>query len=306
MKRSVVLVLLAVLVVGCGQAQPAATTSSAPCRLPISIQDATGNLQGAFVDFPNGKVTIDTDGRGGAFYDRNLSQWLPVGGNAVSADGTYYAYLDRKVPGTPGRARLHVVFVRTGGEKLVELGSPDDTSAYVVVSFAQEGIWLRYAGYESPGAGLFLLDAHTAVFKEVAGPGILDPVAGRPGVFWFTDGGLNPQSSSGMGSIIPSRMQRLTISDGSVETWFSEPGTSLTVFGTDLAGHPIFTDGKDVRLALSPTETKVIGVPQGSYRVFADSRGVWFGGEQGIYLYSAAGDVQKVSSQAGSPAGSCA
>jgi hypothetical protein len=199
-----------------------------------------------------------------------------------------------------------VVDVPIGFDKAVDLGAPGDTSAYRVVSFATEGIWLSYAGYESPGAGLFLFDAGTATMKDVAGPEILEPVAGGPGVFWFTDGGPNPQSSAGMGSIIPARMQRLTIWDNKLETWFSEPGSSVTVFGTDLAGHPIFTDGKDVRLALSPSETKVIGLPQGFYRPLADRRGVWFGGHQGIYLYSASGHVQKVSSQAGSPAGTCA
>jgi len=274
--------------------------------LPISIADAQGNFKGAFVSFPGGNVTSDPSGVGGQDYDRPLAGWLPVNRYAVSADGTRYAYLDRKVPGTPGQARLHMVDVPTGFDKVVDLGAPGDTSAYTVVSFAPEGMWLSYAGYESPGPGLFLFDARTATMKDVAGPEILEPVAGGPGVFWFTDGGPNPQSSVGMGSIIPARMQRLTIWDNKLETWFSEPGSSLTVFGTDMAGHSIFTDGKDVMLALSPNETKVIGLPQGFYRLLADRRGVWFGGDQGIYLYSASGHVQKVSSQAGSPAGTCA
>ena len=298
------IVLLAVLAFGCSQTQ--SVDGPSPCLLPISIADAQGNFQGAFVSFPGGQVTSEASGVGGQYYDLPFARWLPVNRNAVSTDGTRYAYLDRKVPGTPGQARLHVVNVPTGFDKAVDLGAPGDTSAYRVVSFATEGIWLSYAGYESPGAGLFLFDAGMAAMKDVAGPEILEPVAGGPGVFWFTDGGPNPQSSAGMGSIIPARMQRLTIWDNEVETWFSEPGSSLTVFGTDLAGHAIFTDGKDVILALSPNETKVIGLPQGFYRLLADRRGVWFGGDQGIYLYSASGHVQKVSSQAGSPAGTCA
>jgi hypothetical protein len=295
--------LLAVLVVACGQPAPPAGNGS--CRLPISIADSQGNSQGAFVSFPSGKVTLDTTGVGGVYYDRPFARWLPINGNSVSSDGARYAYLDRKVPGTPGRARLHLVDVRTGTEKLVELGAPEDTSAYVVVSFTPAGIWLSQAGYESPNGGLYLLEAGTAVLKDVGGPGIFEPVAGAPGVFWFTDGGPVPQQSAGMGSIIQARMQRLTISDGKTETWLSEPGSYLTVLGTDLVGHPIFTDGNNVRLALSPSEAKVIGLPQGYHQLTSDRHGVWFGGQQGIFLFSDANGLQKVSNQPGYPVNGC-
>ena len=294
--------LLAVLVVACGQPSPPAGNGS--CRLPISIADSQGNSQGAFVSFPSGKVTLDATGVGGVYYDRPFARWLHVTGNAVSSDGARYVYLDHKVPGTLGRVGLHVVDVRTGTEKLVELGAPEDTSAYVVVSFAPEGIWLSYAGYESPSSGLLLVTG-TAVLKDVGGPGIYEPVAGAPGVFWFTDGGPIPQQSAGLGGIIQARMQRLTISDSRTEPWFSESGLYLTVLGTDLVGHPIFSDGNNVRLASSPGEAKVIGLHQGFYHLTSDSHGVWFGGEQGIFLYSEAGSLQKVSNQQGYPVNGC-
>ena len=36
-----------------------------------------------------------------------------------------------------------------------------------------------------------------------------------------------------------------------------------------------------------------------------DSHGVWFGSQQGIYLYSSSGGLQKVSNQPGYPANGC-
>lgn len=294
--------LLAVLALsGCLAGQPMAATSPAGCRLPIAIR-TTGQPQGAFVEYPSGKVSIDPYG-GGGYFDRVYSKWLPVTHNAVSADGMFYAYLDYKVPGTPGLARLHIAQVINGNEKVVDVGS--DGGAFVVVDFAPEGIWLSYAGYEGPSGGLFLQDAKTAEFKDVGGPDIFQVVAGAPGVFWFTDGGPNPQTSPGIGVIYQARIQRLTISDGKKETWFTEPGKYLSVLGTDLAGNPIFTDGDVIRIASAPNEARVIGLPHGNYEVIADSHGVWFGGDQGIYLYSDSGGVKKVSGQPGSPANGC-
>lgn len=294
--------LLAVLALsGCLAGQPTAAPSPAGCRLPISI-GATGQAQGAFVEYPSGKVSIDPYG-GGGYYDSVYSKWLPVTRNAVSADGMFYAYLDYKVPGTPGRARLHIAQVINGNEKVVDVGM--DGSAFVVVDFAPEGIWLSYSGYEAPSGGLLLQDARTAEFNDVGGPGMFQVVAGGPGVFWFTDGGLDPQTSPGMGGIYQARMQRFTVSDGKKETWFTEPGKDLRVLGTDLAGTPVFTDGDVIRIASSPSETKVIDLPHGNYQLIADDHGIWFGGDHGIYLYSDSGGVKKVSDQAGSPNNGC-
>jgi hypothetical protein len=196
--------------------------------------------------------------------------------------------------------------VSTGNDKLYELGSLDNSSAFVIVDFVPEGIWLSYAGYEGPGGGLFLLDLATGALKDAGVPGILDPVSGGPGIFWFTDAGPNPQTSAGMGSIIPARLQRLTISDRKTQAWFSKPGSYLRILGSDLAGHPIFwVDSESIWVASSPSEAKVIGLPQGEYQLIADGHGVWFGSEKGVYLYSDASGLQKVSNQPGYPANGC-
>jgi hypothetical protein len=60
-----------------------------------------------------------------------------------------------------------------------------------------------------------------------------------------------------------------------------------------------------IRLSVSPSESKVIGLPQGDYQLIPDGHGVWFGGPQGIFLYSDAKGLQKVSDQPGYPANGC-
>jgi hypothetical protein len=306
--------LLAVLVMACSQGQPAAHNAETPspgsCRLPISIADRGGHLQGAFIDYASGSVTIDPNGANGAYYDHDFSRWLPANQSAVSPDGSRYAYLDPKVPGTSSPQQLHLVDLPTGIEKRYEVAPTGNPAGYTIISLATEGIWLSYAGYEGPRMGLFLLDLTTGRLKDVGGQQmIMDAVSGGPGVLWFTDGGPDPQPSA-IGFIIPARVNRLTIADSKSVTWFTKDGSGVSVFGTDLAGHPIFgtsdqAGGFDIWIAGAPGEATKIDLPAGFYQVFADSRGVWLGGDQGIYLYAGAG-VHKVSDQKAAPAGTCA
>jgi hypothetical protein len=220
-------------------------------------------------------------------------------------------YADFKVPGTAQQQRLHLVDLSSGSDQVFLLAQAGDSSAYTIVDFAPEGIWLTYSGYEGPTGGLFFLDPATGVLKDTSIP-VTSPVAGSPGVFWFTDPGPNPQMGGGIGYVIQSRLLRLTVSDGNREVWLSMPGHEITFKGTDFEGHPIihsWLDGgadESIRLVTSPTESKVIGLPHGDYGVIADSHGVWFGDDMGLYLYSAAGEVTKVSSRPAYPAGTCA
>ena len=304
--------LLFFATMACGQAEPAATqTTSSPsqaaCRLPIAISDSQYHLHGGFLDYPGGKVTMDSAGDGGAYYDRKFSRWLPVGAKAIDANGMHFAYLDRKVAGTSAPEILHVVDVAKNNDHSYDLGPNGDPAAYVVVAFAPEGIWLSFGGYEGPGGGLFLFDLNTGSLKNVSGTQEFDePVAAGHGAFWFTDAGPHPQVEAGMGFGIPAQIQRFTVADGRSEEWFTKDGAYVRVLGTDLAGHPIFTDGTDILLATAPDQTHVIVQHQNIYAVFVDGHGIWLGGQTGIYLYTTAGDLVMVSDQAGSPVGSCA
>jgi hypothetical protein len=307
--------LLAVLLMSCSQATTptanASPSASGSCRLPISLVDAKANLQGAFVDFPAGTVTVDPSGAGGAYYSVRFKRWVPAGPNAISADGTRYAYLETWA-GFSAQGRLHVVDMATNKDQLYEIGAATNQLPFVILSFAPEGIWLSNGGYEGPGGNLFLLDLASGSLKDVGGREITEPVTGGPGVFWFTAAGQNPEVAA-MGYPLPEQVLELKISDGKSAIWFTKHGSYVKVLGTDLAGHPIvgtWVNGADppdetVWLVSSPTAATDIGVVHDAFQPIADSHGVWFGSTQGIYLYSGAAGMKKITDKSANPAGTC-
>jgi hypothetical protein len=311
------LVVLAVLLMSCTQATPpvanASPSSSQSCRLPISlVVDAKGSLQGAFVDFPSGKVTVDPSGAGGVSYSSRFKRWLPSGPNAISADGTRYAYLETWA-GFSARGRLHVVDMATGKDQLYEIGSSTNQLPFVILAFTQEGIWLSNGGYEAPGGGIFLLDIASGSLKDAGGRAITEPIAGGPGVFWFTDSGPNPEVAP-IGFPLPERVLKLTISNGKSSLWFTKHGSYVQILGTDLAGHPIVgtwvnggaSSDEIVWVISSPNAAKEIGTGHDAFKPIADTHGVWFGGTKGIYLYSEAAGMQKITDKSAYPACTCA
>ena len=316
--------LLAIVLVSCTQGttptsrvSPSLSSPSSSCRLPISLViDLKGDLQGAFVDFPGGKVTVDPGGAGGASYSRRFKRWLPVVPNAISTDGTRYAYLEAW-GGFDQQGRLHVVDLATGNDRVYKIGVAGTGAQlpFVVLSFVPDGIWLSNGGYEGPGGGLFLLDLNTGALKETRLPGdarITEPVAGGPGTFWFTDPGPNPELAA-IGFPIPERVEQLTIPGGKSAIWFTRHGSYVRVLGTDLAGHPIvgaWVNGGDsldesVWVVSSPATAKEISTGHDAFQPIADRNGLWFGSSEGIYLYSDATGMQKITDQNANPAGTC-
>lgn len=288
-------------------------TSSAPsdseCRLPVFISDGSGKVQGAFIEYPSGAMTIGAGASGGEYYDRTHARWLPVTRNAVSPDESEYAYLDRKIPGTVARQDLHIVDVVSGHEKLYPVAAAGEQAAYTVVSFDAKGVWLAYAGYEGPTVGLFLFDLGSRRLTDFAGPRqVFNPVAGRPGIFWFTDYGAQPEpQTEGMGGYYLARVQRLTIAGPTVESWLARDRTSIQVIGVDANGFPVVADGSGVWLMTAPNKASRIDLPQGFFGVVsADRHRTWLGGMDGVYLYTSGGELTKVTGQAASPAGTCA
>ena len=320
--------LLAIVLMSCTQGitptagvspsppSPSSSSPSSSCRLPISlVLDLKRDLQGAFVDFPGGTVTVDPSGAGGASYSRRFKRWLPVAPNAISTDGTRYAYLEAW-GGFDQQGRLHVVDLATGKDRVYKIGVAGTGAQlpFLVLSFVREGIWLTNAGYEGPGGGLFLLDLDTGALNETHLPRdarINEPVAGGPGTFWFTDPGPNPETA--IGFPLPERILQLTVPDGKSAIWFTKPGWYVRVLGTDLAGHPIvagWVNGSDsldesVWVVSSPATAKEISTRIDLFQTIADSHGVWFGSSEGIYHYSDATGMQKITDHNAGPAGTC-
>lgn len=294
------------------------------CRLPITLPGGE-TRSGGFIDFPAGSFTPDpasaqvnsisqpgrepVDQSYGLYFDRAYSRWLPVRRQAVSPDGSHYAYVDRPVDnpqGQPARATLHVVAVKTGSEVTFDGGDLSDP--YVVLDYAAEGIYLATFGYR----GVWLINPQTGDVTQAAFLTNVQGSAGN-GVFWV--GTVNPGDPHPVAGVAPDELDRFNLVDGSRVAWFYQPGSSVHFVSQDTNGDPIVIVGtaelNSVELLYLPGPgiSRTIQGPGGSQPVIsdplADGHGVWFGGTDGIYLYNAAGGLQQVSRQPGYPANGC-
>ncbi|HKW70204.1 MAG TPA: hypothetical protein VJP81_06425, partial [Candidatus Dormibacteraeota bacterium] len=125
------------------------------CRLPITWDVNTGQefvRKAGFLKFPEQTISQDASAPVGSwFYDRAFGRWLPVLREAVSYDGSRYAYATgNALQGTNGS--LHVVDLRTGADQTIFSGN----FVYRVVEFAPEGIYLTAQPPEGRSRGLWL------------------------------------------------------------------------------------------------------------------------------------------------------
>lgn len=245
------------------------------------------------------------------YYDRAYSRWLPVSRNAVSPDGTYYAYTDRLANAESTRATVHVVNVKTGVDVAFDGGAW--ITPYIVLDYATDGLYL-VIGNEAGVAALLLMNPTTGDVKTVTNTTNIQASAGNK-VFWV--GAVNPTDPHpivGLGAL-PNQIDRLNLVDGSRAAWFYRPGSTVGVIGQDLSGHPIVAvsgyDGQPTEflVLLDPATQQLIvkglEIPAGLASPISDNHGSWFGSPDGIYLYSESKGLQKVSDQPGYPANGC-
>jgi hypothetical protein len=290
------------------------------CRLPIVIPPpADGHVHpstNAFLAFPSTSVTIDPTGNGGFSFDRAFSRWLPVGREAVSPDGTHYAFGD--LGQQQDQFVIHVVDVASGQDRTfpINTGAAGFSVQPVVFDYSAEGIYLAQA-FEGPVPGLWLFDPATGSIRQVTKVSV-EVNAGR-GIFWFDD--LNPADPNPVKSImriLPDQIWRLELSSGHQVIWLDRPGTGVHVIGIDTHDRPLISAIHDGRNILDPTAELLLSLDDAKQRSIykgaiaaslsggiTDEHGVWFGSPQGIYLYSDADGLQKVSNQPGSPANGC-
>jgi hypothetical protein len=308
-----------------GLGPTAISTVDFSCRLPVFVDIGQGRA-GGFIEFPSGTFTADpaaaqvgsitrpgrevVDNVYVHYYDHAYARWLPVTRNAVSPDGAHYAYVDRALsdPQNPeARATIHVVAVKTGVDLAFDGGSW--SVPYVVLDYTTDGIYL--ITNRGVYVGLWLMDPATGVITRVANVfNVQGQAAGND--FWV--GAINPNDLHPVAGIAPDQLERLSLADGGRVAWLYRPGSSVYFIGQDVGGHPIvFVAGAkgqtELVLVLGPGISRSIlvggnGVPTLSGPI-SDSHGVWFGSPDGIFLYSDANGMKKVSNQPGYPANGC-
>jgi hypothetical protein len=293
---------------------PATATSSTSCRLPISIPRPQGGPIGAFIDYPSGKVTIDPNGSSGDYYDAPFFRWLPAQRSAVSPDGSHYAFGGATDVGKP---ILHIVAVVGGADHTYSL-PPELYSAIGgidVFEYSNDAIFMGLYG-EGYIEALWRFDIATGVTKKVEDINGIGAVDGS--IVWRgTRNAADPNAWSWVPGNPTNQIERLDLRDGTSQTWLYRPGHLLDVIGVDAAHDPIvrdYADKRTVELTILSSATTQKLILSGSVDtwvgfiggVAADSHGVWFGGDKGIYNYSEANGPKQVTDQAGIPAGACA
>ena len=284
------------------------------CRLPIYRQDAKlGTVEDSFVSFPGGEVTPDPNGNNGMYFDRAYSRWVPVRREAVSPDGAHYATAE--IGAQPGVFLIHIVDVATGSDNTIQLAATNDfgSAQPIVFDYEPEVIYLVQA-FEHVWPGVWLFDPATKTIRKAADvetPELIGPNE----VLWFGQVNIadpSPFTTRSSAGIFPDEVGRLDLKSGSRQQWDYEPGIALEVIGVDLSGNPlvqVLTPGPDpgigstgffnhsqseLLIGLSSTSRRSIfkgGLVETLRSPIADSHGVWFGSDQGIYLYSEAGGL---------------
>jgi streptogramin lyase len=231
-------------------------------------------------------------------YDWPLRRWLPVASQAVSPDGTRYAY-------SAHDSAFHVVDVATGRDRLLPgvFGN--------VLAFKTEGIYVTSGG----GNGLWLVDPDTGAKRAILQGSGIQAVA--DGAAWI--GVVNPDDPAPFppgigGGASYNQISRRDLTADISTRWFYRSGVSVQVLAavggrlvlasqTSAAQDVWIVNGMNLadRLTISPT-----GDPFPlAGNVASDATGVWLAGPEGIYLWTFRTGLILISTIKGTPAGSC-
>jgi hypothetical protein len=285
----------------------ASATESLACRLPVVV-----GSQGGWLTFPSGDFQPDPksdvhlpsggDVPLGKSYDKAVERWVPVPRDWISPDGKRYAYPEPDPPGwQPGSGPapaggVHLVDIASGVDRLLKPGQPPLDGLWWVMDFEAEGVYISVLPRgPAPPQGLWLLDPATGSIRKIDDSHSWQSVS-RIGA-WGTADAL-----TGHGPGPGSRLMRLDLKTGVIESWYKRNDIEFLVAGADGAGHPVLTAYKsgvnELILVTAPNAGEVMKpqpgttVPQLSNFVHPveDSHGIWVGDVAGtgtVSLYRA-------------------
>ena len=281
------------------------------CRLPVYAIDGSAITDGV-INFRSGDVAVDPSGNKGVYFDRAYSRWLPVPRSAVAPDSTHYAYIDN----TQTDFVLHVVAVSGGNEIRFTLSSQGFNGQPPGFDYSADGVYLVNA-FEHLLAGLWLVDPAIGSIRQVS-KDILPVLSAGNGIFWaekVNPGDPSPvQTGTSIGTL-SNQIDRVDVRSGEQTKWLYLPGKGVGVVGLDSRGLPLIESRKwgydpnaELFQVAGPNAPRLIyiGALVSELQTgISDAHGVWFGGPNGIYLYTNSGALIKVSNHCGYPANGC-
>ena len=288
------------------------------CRLPVYTRDGT-QVKDSFIDFPN--LAATAAGQGGIYYDRPIARWLPVTRQAVSPEGTRYAFTEGWSAEQPAAPRVHIVDASSGAD--IRVVSMPDAQPYVVADYTAGGVYVVIRA-DTAAPGVWRIDPNkgsvakvSAAYYQPAGPGFIGAVDRRD---------PSPYKSALSGQEQPNRIDRRDARGRAVSwlyqpgrglAWVVLPGPALLVMGrsrdeTQRAEQVEFWlvegPGRWTRLAAysgsDPSPYREL--EDGFGNAIADAHGTWIGTASGLYLMTPDAVLLRVLDQPAYPANTCA
>ena len=274
------------------------------CRLPVFATPA-GN---GFVIFPG--RTFIADPRSavippieppqghysfGVSYDKAFGRWLPVWRTWVSPDGERYAIA---YPETEG---IHIYGLASGSETVI-----GPAHRWDVLAVESEGVYASVRADSGQGAGLWLLP-FAGTPKQVTAAG-----------YWLAVGGGAAYGPITLQAFAVNTIMRLDLRTGLSQPWFAGRNAESDVIGFDAAGSPVIQDNFTGPTGAPAKQIWIVPAPGRGYviandlpfffgePVAADQNGIWFSGQDHVYLFVPGRGTFIASSTGGLIAGECA
>jgi len=295
-------------------ASPAGTPApqGLSCKLPV-VTDPSG---GGWLTFPGGAYQADPKANvnlptPSSFplsrsYDKAFERWLPVPRDWISPDGKHYAYPELPGPdyhggGSPPPGGVHVVDIASGQDRFFNPGTPPPDSFWFVIDYETEGV---YVGAQLNGpagvTGLWLVNPADGAVRKLTEGNQWQYISG--GGAWATADAL-----TGHGPGPGSRLLRMDLKSGAIDSWYKRSDIEFTVAGADGGGHPILEvwkyqtrqllliTGAGSATILLPAPGSAVPSLSNFVHPVADSHGIWFGDTGGtISLYTPATGIKQM------------
>lgn len=313
----------------------ATATVSPGCWLPLFQTDAQGNSgAGSFIDIPGGAIRT-AQGSELAFdqgtqrwrtatqpylyatgpwatYDPAAGRWVPAPAEAISPDGSLYAYSEQN-PHNPSTSDIRLVKVRTGNDQLLFTGP--SATGYDIVGSADDGFYVVRGGPASNG--LWKIDLEGNATQVTAVPLKWNHAEG--GAAWAAR--QNPAKPMvEQGGPILDQVTRIDLPTGVITPWLTISGQDLVPIGTAAGGDPLVVSVADqaIRIWLVTAPDKSASVYSGPGRasssaitwngfntVIADSGQTWVGTNQGVFQLQGTSGMVRAADVTASLAGRC-
>lgn len=292
------------------------------------------SYQGGFVSFPGGTYAEDPNGlivnRYAArnvvskqtptlsgvlgeddmpFYDSATHRWVPAPASNAAPDGSSYAYaLFGSSSADPGEIFVTNAADGTNKEFNVAIPAVGAPTGIQVMDYDGTGVYFVVTQFEQYPIGVWRLDVGTGKVTTLARTGAV--MAIRNGYAWGGDvdpHDPNPPKVPASRTLFD-EIGRVNLSTGAQSGWYYTPGRSEFLLGMSSAGWPIVDVGDapdypayggEVRLLPDPhtdgeSNGELVSSGVAISNPETDGDRTWFGSDNGIYLYTSAGGLQKV------------